>query len=301
MARRAWLSGAGALLAGAAWPAAAHGLPPPAWVRLEVVDREDGQLLPQYAARGQRHVAGRPGARYGVLLRNLSAERLLLVLSVDGINALTGETAGWDQSGYVLTSHQSVRIDGWRKSDREVAAFEFSAQADAYATRTGRPLDLGVIGVAVFRERAAAMSLPHNESVPRQAPASGKREADGPSPEAPAADARQRRADLPAAPALGAAASESVARAPMPATPPEAPRAEARLGTGHGARELSVVTHTRFERAGSTPQQVVSVRYDSRANLVRQGVIREPWDAGISQPRPFPGTSRPGYVPDPPV
>lgn len=64
----------------------------------------------------------------------------------------TGETAAPSQSGYVLQPWQSTSIEGWRKSLDRVAAFRFTRLANSYAARTGRPDDVGVIGVAVFRE-----------------------------------------------------------------------------------------------------------------------------------------------------
>jgi hypothetical protein len=47
---------------------------------------------------------------------------------------------------------QLIDIGGWRKSMSEVAAFVFTALPESYAARTGRPGNVGVIGVAVFRE-----------------------------------------------------------------------------------------------------------------------------------------------------
>lgn len=81
----------------------------------------------------------------------------------------------------------------------------------------------------------------------------------------------------------------------------DAPRAPApSLGTGHGRRESSVVTRVDFERAGPRPDEVIRVRYDSRANLLARGVIPSPDPA--PQPRrpdPFPSGPQLGYVPDP--
>ena len=92
-----------------------------------VIDRDSGTSLPTYYHRGEYWVAGRPGARYAVEIRNLLHERLLAVTSVDGINVLTGDSARWDQSGYVLHGEEAYEITGWRKSQAEVAAFEFAA------------------------------------------------------------------------------------------------------------------------------------------------------------------------------
>ncbi|EFK95560.1 conserved hypothetical protein, partial [sediment metagenome] len=46
-----------------------------------------------------------------------------------------------------------MTVQGWRKDLNRTAAFYFSDPQASYAARTGRPDDLGVIGVALFRER----------------------------------------------------------------------------------------------------------------------------------------------------
>ena len=139
-------------LAATALPARAghgHGRGP---LRLDLVDRESGLPIQVHFADGQRWIAGEPGHRYRIRLSNTTGRRLLAVVSVDGVNVVTGETASPAQSGYVLEPWASVDVDGWRKSLGEVAAFHFTALRHSYAARTGRPLDVGVIGVAVFEE-----------------------------------------------------------------------------------------------------------------------------------------------------
>ena len=68
---------------------------------------------------------------------------------------------------------------------------------------------------------------------------------------------------------------------------------DSRLGTGHGRHEHSPAVHVTFERATSAPAEVITLYYDSHANLVARGVIREPIHVAPT-PRPFPG-----FVPDP--
>ena len=109
--------------------------------------------MPVYRHHGRRYVEGQPGNEYAVRIRNCTDQRLLAVLSVDGVNAVTGETASPDQSGYVIEPGGYVTVQGWRKDLNRTAAFYFSDPGDSYAARTGRPNDLGVIGVALFRER----------------------------------------------------------------------------------------------------------------------------------------------------
>ena len=61
-----------------------------ALVDVDLVDRDTGQWLPETPFRGDTWVAGAPGHRYAVRLANTSGERVLVVLSVDGVNAVTG-------------------------------------------------------------------------------------------------------------------------------------------------------------------------------------------------------------------
>jgi len=145
-----------------------------ALIELEVVDRDRATPIQTYTHRGARYIAGTPGQRYALRLSNQSGERVLVVLSVDGVNAISGETAAFGQTGYVLAPWASAEITGWRKSMAETAAFYFSTLPDSYAARTYRPDNVGVIGAAVFRERAAppplAMPAPATRSAESAAP-----------------------------------------------------------------------------------------------------------------------------------
>ena len=73
-----------------------------------VYDRNSGQILPVYSADGERYIAGRPGNEYEVVIRNNTAEDLLAVVSVDGVNVVTGETASPGQSGYLIGAWRST-------------------------------------------------------------------------------------------------------------------------------------------------------------------------------------------------
>src|SRR5258708_3799795 len=90
-------------------------------VDISVIDRDTGATLPTYARDGKFYVAGTPGHRYGVRMVNRTGTRVLTVLSVDGVNAISGETADPNQSGYVLGAYDSTEVDGWRKNMAEIA------------------------------------------------------------------------------------------------------------------------------------------------------------------------------------
>lgn len=251
---------------------------------IEVIDRNTGARLPIYTHQGRRYVAGTPGNRYAVAVRNRGGARVLAVVAVDGINAVSGESAAWHQTGYVLGAYQRYEVRGWRKSQERIAAFEFTALENSYAARTGRPDDVGVIGVALFREAVPPPVVPIAPAVPPAETNELRREAPASAPPA--------RSDS----GLGAAALARSSGAEAAADRAQS-KAEQRLGTGHGRSEGSQVTYTGFERAGPAPDQVIAIHYDSHANLVALGVIPSPV-ARVPLPNPFPGSV--GFVADPP-
>jgi hypothetical protein len=239
---------------------------------VQIIDRDTGNVLPTYRSHGEYWVAGTPGARYSIRVQNHRGERLLAVTAVDGINVISGETGAWGQSGYVLSGNEGYDITGWRKSDAEIAAFNFTAAGRSYAERTGRPANIGVIGVALFLERPARVS----QYVPQSAQ-------------------RDQKAEEASA---GLGAARAAPQSPLAASLSLAAPAE-KLGTGHGAREASYVQNTQFDRLSSMPNEVIKIRYDSFENLVAMGVVpsRPAWRTG---PNPFPDSISPKYVPDPP-
>src|SRR6187399_3010453 len=105
---------------------------------VNVIDRDTGQRLQAHYHKGEYWVAGRPGANYAIQIQSRNGGRLLAVTSVDGVNVISGETAGVDQTGYVFQGWQGYDIAGWRKSSSEIAAFNFTSIPKSYASRTGR-------------------------------------------------------------------------------------------------------------------------------------------------------------------
>ncbi len=250
-----------------------------------VHDRVENRMLPVYRHDGRYYVVGKPGNEYQVRVRNRAGGDILAVVSVDGVNAVSGETANWSQTGYVLGSGQGYDIRGWRKNLDRIAAFFFTEHQNSYAARTGRPENVGVIGVAVFRRKAEPEArLEHSQ--PREAPSSSSRDDSSHS-----SMAEPMHGSGSGAARSAESASDSVAGARRHAP---APQRSPSLGTGHGRNETSHVTYTSFERATASPEEVIAIRYDTYANLVALGVIRAPRLA-TPTPTPFPGQ----FVPDP--
>ncbi len=252
-------------------------------IDVRVVDLDQGNTLSRIPYSGRDYIEGQPGHRFSVALQNRSGERVLAVLSVDGVNAISGQTASASQAGYVLEPWQQVEIRGWRKSFSDVAEFYFTDLPDSYAARTGRPQNVGVIGVAAFRERRVApvYQPPMYRSPYEPGPTIGSANKAGAE--------RSRRADTASDSASGALAGHAESSAPS-ATAQQ-------IGTGHGQRRYDPVTQTQFERDSSRPNQRIALYYDSLEALVSRGVIRDryyqrPYDG---QPEPFPI----GFAPDP--
>ncbi len=238
---------------------------------VSIHDRTDNRQLQVYWHEGKAWVVGKPGNEYQIRIRNRAADQVMAVMSVDGVNIVSGETARPDQTGYVLAANRSFDIAGWRKSTAQTAAFYFTQLPDSYAARTGRPDDVGVIGVALFRRKPAD---PPVSIAPPASPDSRPLPFNGAAAksEAPARDDRSESAS-----SAGSLQSR---------------QAEERIGTGHGRLEDSRVTYTNFERATTSPAEVIALYYDSYRKLVARGVIRQP--SVPAAPRPFPG-----FVPDP--
>ena len=262
-----------ALLVGFAGPAAAVGN----LADVSVYDRAENRTLPVYFHEGRYYIAGKPGNQYQVNIRNNQSGEILGVIAVDGVNAVSGETANWSQTGYVLSPYTSFGIKGWRKSLQRTAAFFFTELENSYAARTGRPGNVGVIGVAVFRKKAEpAVGINRYFERRRQAAAE----------DAPASEAQNAAKDEVAQ----AGRTEADAARSSPAVPSPEPK---KLGTGHGQSETSVVRYANFERASSSPDEVITIYYDSYRNLVARGVIGD--STRLARPNPFPGQ----FVPDP--
>ncbi len=220
---------------------------------VEVVDEHGASLL-TFHEGGRTYVLGTLGRRYGIRVRNGSARRVEVVVSVDGRDAIDGRPSSFEKRGYVVDPFGELTVDGYRLSLASVAAFRFSSVPRSYAARMGDARDVGVIGVAVFPER----EWPR----PRQR---------RPLPFPVVPDEERSRSE-------GLELNEGLAGAP----PSEAPRAQDRpskssaprpgLGTEFGEERDSHATEVPFERARPRPDAVLTLRYDDRAGLLALGI-----------------------------
>jgi hypothetical protein len=259
---------------------------------LDIVTRSNGQVLPVYPSRGRNWVVGAPGQEYSIRYCNQTPGRVLAVISVDGVNVVSGDTASPAQSGYVLNAYECSDIQGWRTNLARTAAFYFTELPDAYATRTGRPENVGVIGVAVFREKRPPVAWrPYKDKVASEA------RSDAPESKAEAPAARGYGQDFQANAETARSREESAGRlqaAPLQSMPAPAPASK--LGTGFGRSEESPAQMVRFERESATPNETIAIYYDRYENLAAMGILPPPVIARSANP--FPGWPR--FVPEPP-
>ena len=243
---------------------------------ISIHDRSSGRELPVYWHEGRAYVVGRPGNEYEVVVRNRRGEDLLAVVSVDGLNVMNGQAANPRQSGYIVSPWSRMDVKGWRKSLDEIASFYFTQLSDSYASRTGRPDNVGVIGVALF-QRKRYEPPPVTAAEPQQQPWREREESRS-------SDVAKDKLEQRAQSSNGATART----APATIAPPSAP-----LGTGHGRREESRMQWVQFERATEQPAETVAIYYDSYRNLVAMGVLQAP--VTRRDPNPFPTA----FTPDP--
>jgi hypothetical protein len=121
-------------------------------MRMELVTKK-GRELPIVIYQGEKYAQGEEGEEYTIRLINDSADRRLAILTVDGVNIVSGEDGKVDGDGYVLQPWQTLNIEGWRRDEKEAAAFKFGKIGESYANKTGRgETNVGIIGAAVFDE-----------------------------------------------------------------------------------------------------------------------------------------------------
>jgi len=115
----------------------------------------NGRPIQEYHKDQKVFVEGKRGSNFELSLRNLSARRILVHPTVDGLSVMTGKEASRNDhsEGYVLGPYQEMTVPGWRLDNDSVAKFFFAGGGKSYAEKTGRPLNKGVIAAAVWEAK----------------------------------------------------------------------------------------------------------------------------------------------------
>jgi hypothetical protein len=145
-----------ALLPASGWAWSRHGD-----VDIEILDDRGHEFrqFPLVESRGRRteraYLEAERGAGYSIRVRNRTKHRIGLVIAVDGRNIISGKKSylDSDERKYVLRPHESAEYDGWRTGKHKVNRFYFTDAGDSYADAFRDRSAMGVIAVAVFREK----------------------------------------------------------------------------------------------------------------------------------------------------
>ena len=258
----------------------------------------DGRTLATYERGDRFYILGQAGDRYSIRVTNPTPRRVEAIISVDGLDVIDGEDADFvNKRGYIVPPGGDLVVDGFRMSTTQVAAFRFGSVDSSYAQLKGKGRNVGVVGVAIFEEKAEPQIV---------APVQPREEDEGGWGGAGRGEARSRSSNRPAAgatapsdaPTGGDAAAEAAPATPAPSPPrlddstaardsdgeccgPARKSSRPGLGTQWGEERYSAVDYTRFERASATvPTAVAELRYNDAEGLRALGITMQPTPDG---------------------
>ena len=232
-------------------------------------DHSEMRTTEKWARDGVWYVEGIQGKRFLMNIMNRTSARVEVVVSVDGLDVSDGEEASIMKRGLVIGPWSSFTFEGFRTSESNVATFRFIEPGGSYAGLTGNLKNVGVIGIAVFKEKVI---IPLDPWALR----CGKWD-------------RYNTADV----------SHGVDRGVICNSMPMASMTGQSLGTEFGESRLSQVGSTTFTRANLVPETTFTLRYENRETLMAMGFYMQgPIVPGI--PEAFPADNR-GYCKPPPT
>lgn len=119
----------------------------------------NGHKVDEYLKDGKVYIEARKDTKYSIKIKNNSWKKILAIPTVDGLSVIDGKEASFDSPGYVIYPHHSSTIDGWRKSNSEVAEFYFSDLEKSYAAKVDKSGNQGIIGVAIYQEKESVTTV----------------------------------------------------------------------------------------------------------------------------------------------
>lgn len=242
----------------------------------------------EYYHQGQTWIEGREGSTYTLGFHNRSSSRVLVILSVDGLDVLRGQPAGHLSEGYVVEPNSSINVPGWKVDNNTAAEFFFSKVGKSYVTKMGQNAsNAGVIGAMVFME-AAPITMTQSPftyvASPQVYPHNGM-------PNWSSITAGSIGA-------VGSVNSVSLGHNASSVTRSSNNISYTDVGTGFGRATDWNTISTTFRRANPTmPNAIMPLYYDSARGLQRRGIVLKSKYATSSN-NPFPAYTS-GAIPPP--
>jgi hypothetical protein len=222
-----------------------------------------GTPVYEYAARGTSYIEALKSREYSVRLRNRTAERIAIALSVDGLNSIDARaTTAGDARKWVLGPYESITLDGWQTSSATARRFFFTTEEKSYGNWLGQTQNLGLVAAVVFREKRLPISI---YSGPRYG---------APGPQREESESRGDESNSPPAP-MGQSEGGVAGGLILPRHPDDlSKKSDDLAATGIGQETSHPVREVFFDSEDS-PAAVLELRYEYRDSLVRLGVLPE--------------------------
>jgi hypothetical protein len=114
----------------------------------------NGRSVRTYEKDGRTYIEGRKNTEYTLKITNPYYRRVLAVVTVDGLNTISGEHGDENDRGWVIGSRETLEIKGFQVDGDTAGAFKFVSKEDSYAEESGTAdTSAGVIGVTIFDEK----------------------------------------------------------------------------------------------------------------------------------------------------
>ena len=188
----------------------------------------------------KKFLEAKKGENYGIVIRNMTPERIGVVVAVDGRNIISGKRSDMKNSEemYIVSGYETGRYEGWRTDKDTVHRFYFTEPGDSYSATTFNDTSaMGVIAVAVYREKVRPPVIEEMK--------------------------RSNGAPAPAAPSAAGKAEQSKSLAAK----------DEAAGTGFGESQYSPTVRVAFDPE-RTPAQKTLVKYEWHETLCRKGILR---------------------------
>lgn len=220
----------------------------------------NGNSVTEYSKDGRVLIEGRKGSEYSIRLKNNTSSTVLAVPTVDGLSVIDGETGSYNSRGYILPPWQSYEIEGWRINNDQIRKFNFTHKSRTYSKQAGKGIDnLGVIGVAVFKQKSYNVTLMHYQDWNHWPQYNNYYQDRVYYDSHSAGSTKGTSATRGLSSSVGA--SDTVALA------------SAYVGTGMGRTQHSHVNTSSFERESDTPNEISEIYYYTRKALEQMGII----------------------------
>lgn len=113
----------------------------------------NGRACKEYTHKGMSFIEARHGTNYTVKIKNDNPYRVMAVLSVDGLDVVTGKPAEETNTGYIIDAYSSLDVKGYRISDDNSASFIFTSKGKSYVQQAkSNATNAGVIGLRTYKE-----------------------------------------------------------------------------------------------------------------------------------------------------